>query len=62
MEWNSERDMVWRECGLGAPAWQALVKEGIVNVSDLKRYMVEQIAARHGMVPKTLSVLTTVKD
>ncbi len=54
--------MVWRELGLGAPVWRALVDEGILKISDLKRYTVEQIAARHGMVPKTLSVLTTVKD
>lgn len=47
--WYAERDGVWRDLGLAAPARRALVNEGILTTSDLSRYTMAQLLALHGI-------------
>ena len=49
LDWYAERDGVWRELGLAAPARRALVNAGILKTSDLKRFTAEEILALHGI-------------
>ena len=48
-DWYAERDGVWRELGLAAPARRALVNEGILTAHDLGRFSIREIAALHGI-------------
>lgn len=55
--WYAERDGVWRELGLAAPARRALVNAGILTTADLGAYSEADITGLHGMGKKTLVML-----
>ena len=61
LDWYAERDGVWRELGLAAPARRALVDAGALKTSDLRRFTVAEVAALHGVgktaLPKLLPYL-----
>jgi DNA-directed RNA polymerase alpha subunit len=44
---------------LGAPAFRALEREGITNLSQLTQYTEEELLSLHGMGPKALGLLRT---
>lgn len=49
LDWYAERDGVWRELGLSAPARRALVNAGILKTSDLRKFTADQVLALHGI-------------
>jgi hypothetical protein len=57
LDWYAERDGVWRELGLPAPARRALVNDGRLAISDLKGITSKDLAHLHGMGPKALRML-----
>lgn len=59
LDWYVERDGVWRDLGLAAPARRALVNEGILTTDDLGRYTLAEIAALHGIGKTVLPKLSS---
>lgn len=57
LDWYAERDGVWRELGLSAPARRALVNAGILKTADLRRWTADDISALHGIGKTTLPKL-----
>ena len=57
LDWYAERDGVWRELGLSAPARRALVNAGILKTSQLRRWTEQELAALHGIGKTTLPKL-----
>ena len=47
----------WLALGLGAPARRALVNAGLFALADLRTLTKTELAALHGMGPKTLRML-----
>ncbi|MCF8555167.1 MAG: hypothetical protein K9F93_03595 [Candidatus Nanopelagicales bacterium] len=52
-----DRDVVWKEIGLGAPARRALVNAKILKVSDLGKFTRVQVESLHGMGPSSMPKL-----
>lgn len=52
-----DRDGVWKEIGLSAPACRALVNAKILKISDLAKFTQTQIESLHGIGPTTLPKL-----
>ena len=57
LSWYAERDGVWRELKLAAPARRALVNAGILTVSDVSAYSLRELQALHGIGKNALNVL-----
>ena len=57
LDWYAQRDGVWRELGLSAPARRALVNAGILKTADLRRWTADDISALHGIGKTTLPKL-----
>ena len=57
LAWYAERDGVWRDLKLAAPARRALVNAGILTVSDLASYSLSDLQALHGIGKNALNVL-----
>lgn len=55
--WYAERDGVWRELGLAAPARRALVDAGILKTVHLRKFTLAELAALHGIGKTTLPKL-----
>jgi uncharacterized protein YdhG (YjbR/CyaY superfamily) len=51
------KDAVWLELGLAAPARRGLVDNGILKLSDLKKYNKAQLAEIHGIGSNALGIL-----
>ncbi len=58
LSYYAERDEVWRELRLSAPARRALINADIYTLDDLRERDMRQIAELHGMGPKALAVLS----
>jgi uncharacterized protein YdhG (YjbR/CyaY superfamily) len=56
------KDSVWREIGLAAPARRGLVDNGILKLSDLKKYSVQELAEIHGIGSNALKTLKKAKQ
>ena len=50
-------DQFWREIGLAAPARQALIDDGLFQLSDLRKVSLAAIKELHGMAPNAIRVL-----
>ena len=57
LAWYAERDGVWRELGIAAPARRALVNAGILQKVDLRKFTLAQIAELHGIGKSALPKL-----
>lgn len=57
LDWYAERDGVWRELKLAAPARRALVNAGILSLADLSAYSLSDLRKLHGIGDNALSVL-----
>lgn len=57
LDYYAERDGVWRDLDLAAPARRALVNAGILTLADLAKADMNDVARLHGMGPKALAVL-----
>lgn len=56
------KDSVWREIGLAFPARRGLVDNGILKLSDLKKYSVKELAEIHGVGSNALKTLKKAKQ
>ncbi|MBU3693154.1 MAG: hypothetical protein FGM47_06535 [Candidatus Nanopelagicaceae bacterium] len=56
------KDSAWRKLGLAAPARRGLVDNGILKLSDLKRYSEAELAEVHGIGPNALAILMKTKE
>ena len=52
-------DAAWREIGLAAPARHALVDDGLLELSDLRKVSLAAVKELHGMGPNAIRILTT---
>ncbi len=52
-------DAAWREIGLAAPARRALVDDGLLELSDLRKVSLAAVKELHGMGPNAIRILTT---
>lgn len=52
-----DRDEVWKEIGLSAPARRAMVNAKILKISDLAKFTQTQIESLHGIGPTALPKL-----
>ncbi|MFA7322804.1 MAG: DUF1801 domain-containing protein [Candidatus Nanopelagicales bacterium] len=57
LDYYAERDGIWRELGLSAPARRALVNAGILTIEDLKARNLAEIRHLHGIGPSALKLL-----
>ena len=63
LNWYAQRDEVWRELGLAAPARRALVNAGLLTIKDVEKFPRSELASLHGMGSKALAILNTaLKD
>lgn len=62
LEWYAQRDEVWRELGLAAPARRALVNAGLLSIKDLRKFPRLELVSLHGMGPKALALLNEILD
>jgi len=51
-------DAAWREIGLAAPARRALVDDGLLELSDLRKVSLAAVKELHGMGPNAIRILT----
>ena len=49
LDWYAERDGVWRELGLAAPARRALVDAGILTLTHLRKFTLAELSQLHGI-------------
>ncbi len=59
LDFYAERDAVWKELGLAAPARRALVDAKLLKLADLKKFTLAELKALHGMGPNALAVIST---
>jgi hypothetical protein len=57
LEWYAQRDGVWRELKLAAPARRALINANICTVDDLKQISETELVALHGIGKNALMIL-----
>lgn len=57
LSYYAERDAVWRELKLSAPARRALINADIYTLDDLRKWSFADLAKLHGMGPKALNTL-----
>jgi hypothetical protein len=57
LSWYAERDTVWRELGLAAPARRALVDAGLRALYELSTKKTADISALHGIGKNALRTL-----
>ena len=50
-------DGVWRELGLATPARRALIEDGLIQLSDLRKTSLAGLRELNGMSPNSLRVL-----
>ncbi len=50
-------DVVWREIGLAAPARQALIDDGLIELSDLRKVSLAAVKELPGMSANAIRVL-----
>jgi hypothetical protein len=52
-------DGAWREIGLATPARQALIDDGLFELTDLRKVSLAAVKELHGMGPNAIRILTT---
>jgi hypothetical protein len=57
LEYYASVDEAWREMGLSAPARRALVDDGLLKLSDLRKTSLAALKELHGMGPNTIRIL-----
>ena len=57
LDFYAQRDGVWREAGLSAPARRGLVDAKILKVKDLAKFTQQEIEALHGIGKTTMPKL-----
>lgn len=57
LSWFADRDSVWRELNLAAPARRALVNAGLFELADLASWASADVAALHGIGKNALAIL-----
>lgn len=57
LDWYAERDGVWRELKLAAPARRALINADLLTVEDLARVSEADISQLHGIGKNALVIL-----
>jgi hypothetical protein len=50
-------DGPWREIGISAPARRALIDEGLLELSDLRKMSLAALKELHGMGPNAVRIL-----
>jgi hypothetical protein len=50
-------DGIWREIGLSVPARRALIDEGLLELSDLRKMSLAALKELHGMGPNAVRIL-----
>ncbi len=50
-------DGAWREIGLAAPARRALIDDGLLQLSDLRKVSLAAVKELHGMGPNAIRLL-----
>ena len=50
-------DGTWREIGISAPARRALIDEGLLELSDLRKISLAALKELHGMGPNAVRIL-----
>jgi hypothetical protein len=57
LSYYAERDAVWGELKLAAPARRALINADIYTLDDLRKWSFDDLVNLHGMGPKALQTL-----